>query len=263
MADQGFEGKTALVTGAARGIGRVTARVLALAGARVGVADIAPEVEATAAALRESGAQSASAIFDVASPSAVADGVAKISDHLGRIDILVSGAAIVDHIAPVLRMDFERWQREIAINLGGSFNLIQAVLPEMIEGGWGRLVLISSVAARGGLPRQAGYASSKAGLIGLAETVAVEHARHGITCNAIMPGLIETENVVRMPAEIRDATIRRTPARRLGQMEEVAQLIAFLASEQAAFINGAAIPIDGGSSLNAFSLGSRRELKDV
>jgi NAD(P)-dependent dehydrogenase (short-subunit alcohol dehydrogenase family) len=162
-----------------------------------------------------------------------------------------------------LRMDFERWQREIAINLGGSFNLIQAVLPEMIEGGWGRLVLISSIAARGGLPRQAGYASSKAGLIGLAETVAVEHARHGVTCNAIMPGLIETENVVRMPAEIRDATIRRTPARRLGQMEEVAQLIAFLASEQAAFINGAAIPIDGGSSLNAFSLGSRRELKDV
>jgi NAD(P)-dependent dehydrogenase (short-subunit alcohol dehydrogenase family) len=120
-------------------------------------------------------------------------------------------------------------------------------------------VVISSIAARSGLHRQAAYAASKAGMVGLARTVALEHARDGITCNAVLPGLIETEVVAGMPPEILDATIARTPARRLGRMEEVAHLIRFLASEEAAFINGVDIPIDGGISLGGISLGSRRE----
>jgi NAD(P)-dependent dehydrogenase (short-subunit alcohol dehydrogenase family) len=130
----------------------------------------------------------------------------------------------------------------------------------MIERQWGRIIVVSSMAARGGLHRQAAYAASKAGLIGLAQTVALEHARHGITCNAILPGLIATENVMRMPEEIREATIARTPARRLGETQEVAQLVVFLASAGSGFVNGAEIPIDGGLTLNTGALGSRREL---
>ena len=257
----GLEGRTALVTGAARGIGRVAARVLAEAGARVAVADRDPRVEETAERLREQGAESAAAVFDVASADEVRAGIARLAVALGPIDVLVSNAAIVDHIAPVVRMQVERWERELAVNLGGAFHLIQAVLPGMIERSWGRIVVISSGAARGGLRLQAGYAASKSGLIGLAQTVALEHARDGITCNAILPGLIETENVAQMPAEIREAVIARTPAQRLGTMEEVAHLIAFLASDAAGFINGAEIPIDGGASLNAGTLGSRREVR--
>jgi NAD(P)-dependent dehydrogenase (short-subunit alcohol dehydrogenase family) len=256
-----LEGRTALVTGAARGIGRVSARVLAEAGARVAVADRDPGVEETAERLRERGAESAAAIFDVASAAEVAAAVADLGEAFGPIDILVSNAAIVDHIAPVARMQAERWEQELAVNLGGAFHLVRAVLPGMAERGWGRIVVISSIAARGGLRLQAGYAASKSGLIGLAQTVALEHARDGITCNAILPGLIESENVARMPAEIREAMVARTPAGRLGSMDEVAHLVAFLASDDAGYINGAEIRIDGGASLNTTTLGSRRELR--
>ncbi len=115
----------------------------------------------------------------------------------------------------------------------------------MVAKQWGRIVNVSSIAATGGLHNQAAYAASKAGLIGLTQTVTLELARHGITCNAILPGLIGTENVQRMPAEIRDAAIAAIPARRLGEPREIGQLIAFLASDRAAFINGAAIPVCG------------------
>jgi NAD(P)-dependent dehydrogenase (short-subunit alcohol dehydrogenase family) len=147
------------------------------------------------------------------------------------------------------------------VNLSGAFHLLQAVLPGMLERRHGRVVLISSVAAAGGLHNQAGYAASKAGLLGLAKSVTLEHARHGITCNAVLPGLIETETVAAMPAEIRDAFLSIIPARRLGRMEEVAGLVAFLASDEAGYVNGAEIRIDGGVSLNVGTLGSRKELR--
>lgn len=256
-----LEGKTALVTGAARGIGRVTALALADAGADVAVADVDEAVRETAAAVRERGRESAWATFDVASHEAVRDGVARLRGALGDLDVLVSNAGIVSHIAPLLEMTPEGWERELAVNLGGAFHAIQAVLPAMVMKGWGRIVVISSGAARSGLHRQAAYAASKAGLLGLVKTVTLEHARDGITCNAILPGLIETENVRRMPAEIREATVARTPARRLGAMDEVARLVAFLASDAAGFVNGAEIPIDGGLGLGALALGSRRETR--
>ena len=257
----GVEARTALVTGAARGIGQVIAKVLAEAGARVALADRDVAVNRTAEMLRANGHQVVAACFDVASPDEVRAGVERARSTLGVVDVLVSNAGIVDHIAPVTRMQRDRWTRELEVNLGGAFHLLQAVLPGMIEGGHGRIVLISSVAALGGLHRQAGYAASKAGLLGLAKTVTLEHARDGITCNAVLPGLIETETVASMPAEIRDATIASTPAHRLGRMEEVAQLVAFLASDEAGFINGAEIRIDGGFSLNTGTLGSRKELR--
>jgi NAD(P)-dependent dehydrogenase (short-subunit alcohol dehydrogenase family) len=257
-----LEGKTALITGAARGIGRAAALALADAGADVAVVDIDAKVEETAAQVRNRGRSSAFATLDVASPTEVRDAIARLIDALGELNVLVSNAGIVDHIAPLTSMSHERWERELAVNLTGAFNLIQAVLPGMIIRGWGRIIVMSSGAARGGLHYQAGYAASKAGLIGLVQTVALEHARHGITCNAILPGLIETEMVAKMPAEIRESTIARTPARRLGTMEEVGWLIAFLASSGAGFINGAEITIDGGLSLNATSLGSRKEIRE-
>ncbi len=254
-------GKIALVTGAARGIGRVTALALAEAGADVAVADVLPEVEETAERIRNSGRRGAAAVFDVADTDRVRDGVARLRAALGDFDVLVSGAAIVTNIAPLTKMSAQSWQRELAVNLTGAFHMIQAVIGPMIERGWGRIIVISSGAAHGGLHHQAAYAASKAGLIGLVQTVTLEHARHGIACNAILPGLIETELVRMMPAEIRAASTASTPARRLGRMEEVASLITFLACDNAGFINGAEIDIDGGMRLNTGSLGSRKEVR--
>jgi len=254
-------GRTALVTGAARGIGRVISRTLAGAGASVALADRDDAVTGVAAALGNEGRRALPLVFDVSSGPAVRDAVARVQDAFGGVDVLVSNAGIVDHIAPLVRMQPERWDHEIAVNLGGAFHLLQAVLPGMVERGWGRIVLISSMAASGGLHRQAGYAASKAGLIALAKTVALEHAEHGISCNAVLPGLIGTENVPSMPAPLREAAIASTPARRLGRMEEVAQLVAYLSSDLAGFVNGAEIRIDGGASLNTLTLGSVKELR--
>jgi len=256
-------GKLALVTGAARGIGRATALVLAEEGADVAVADRLPEVRETAVAIGELGRQSIGVSLDVSNPAEVEAGVAKIRETLGEVDVLVNNAAIVNNIAPLARMKHEAWQREIAVNLSGAFHLIQAVIAAMVAKQWGRIINVSSIAATGGLHNQAAYAASKAGLIGLTQTVTLEHARHGITCNAILPGLIATENVQKMPAEIREVALAAIPARRLGEPREIGYLIAFLASDRAAFINGAAIPISGGSSLNTLTLGSRKEIAEL
>ncbi len=256
-----LDGLTVLVTGAARGIGRATALALADAGARVGVTDISPAVADTAAAIRDTGVDSAHACFDVADATQVRAGFNDLHDTLGDFGALVNAAAIVDNIAPIATMAPERWERELAVNLTGAFNLVQAVLPAMIDAGFGRIVVISSGAAHGGLHNQVAYAASKAGLLGLVQTVTLEHARHGITANVILPGLVETELVAMMPAEIRDAAVAATPAGRPGKMEEVAALITFLVSGDAGFINGAEIDIDGGLRLNTTSLGSRRHLE--
>jgi NAD(P)-dependent dehydrogenase (short-subunit alcohol dehydrogenase family) len=258
-----LDGKAALITGAARGIGRAAAMILAEEGAAVGVADIAPEVDATATAIQQMGRRAAAAVFDIADPAQVDTGVAQIRSQLGDIDILVNDAAIVTNIAPLTRMTHAAWNREVAVNLSGAFNMIKAVIAPMQRKRWGRIINVSSVAATGGLHNQAGYAASKAALLGLTQTVTLEHARDGITCNAVLPGLIGTELAQMMPAEIRERAIAITPARRLGEMREIGYLIAFLASDRAAFINGATIHIDGGLRLNTTPVGSRRELAEV
>jgi NAD(P)-dependent dehydrogenase (short-subunit alcohol dehydrogenase family) len=255
--------KVVLITGAARGIGRATALVMAEQGARIGAADILPEVAATAEAIEQSGGRAACATFDIADPKQAHEGTATIRAALGDIDILVNNAGIVNNIARLTKMSHDSWNREISVNLSGAFNMIKEVIEPMVEKKWGRIINVSSLGATGGLHMQAGYASSKAGLLGLTKTVALEHARDGITCNAVLPGLIATELVRRMPKAILDGSISFIPARRLGSMEEVAHLISFLASDRAGFINGEEIHIDGGMRLNVTTLGSRRELKDL
>jgi len=245
--------KVVLITGAARGIGKVSALTLAGEGADVAVVDILPEVEETAREIEKLGRRSTSAVFDISDVVQVKKGIGKIKQNLGEIDVLVNNAGIVTNIAPLTKMAHDAWQHEIAVNLSGAFNMIKEIIEHMKEQKWGRIINISSGAATGGLHKQIGYAASKAGILGLTKTVTLEHARDGITCNAVLPGLIGTELVSMIPAEIRDADNRIIPARRIGEMKEVAYLISFLASEKSAYINGAEIPIDGGITLNTRS----------
>jgi NAD(P)-dependent dehydrogenase (short-subunit alcohol dehydrogenase family) len=251
--------RVALVTGAAQGIGRVIAQHLAELGFWVAVADVEERVADVARALTDSGYRAAHVCFDVGDPAAVRHGIGTASGSLGEVDVLVNNAGIVNNIAPVAEMAFAAWQRELGTNLTGAFNCIQAVLPGMVGRRFGRIVNVSSIAAWGGLARQAGYAATKAGLIGLTKTVALEHARDGITCNAVLPGLTATERVAVMPEGIRDQALQQIPARRLGQMSEIAAVVGFLATDAAAYVNGAEIPIDGGMHLSATVLGGRRE----
>lgn len=255
-----LSGRTILITGAASGIGRATAGLLAEAGAAVGLVDRADAVMETAAALAEAGQSAAAAVADITEPEAVAAAVAEIEAALGPIDGLVNNAGIVDNIAPLDRMTPEAWNLEIGVNLTGAFHMIQAVIGGMKQRGFGRIVNVSSGAARGGLFNQAGYAASKTGLLGLTHNAALEFARHGVTCNAVLPGLIATEKVQAMPAEVIAAAVRATPAKRLGEMRDVANVIGFLLSTEAGFVNGAEIDVSGGLHLNTLALGSRKEL---
>ena len=176
---------------------------------------------------------------------------------LGDVDVCVSNAAVTDTIAPAHRMTPEQWQRDIDVNLTGAFRVVQACLGGMRERRFGRVVVISSGAARGGLPGQVAYAASKAGLLGMVKTIAAENAGRGITANAVLPGMIGTEAVRAMPAEVLDAVTASLPAGRTGTPEEVAALVSFLASEDAGYITGEEIGIAGGFGLNTLSLGSQ------
>src|SRR4051794_4579526 len=151
-------------------------------------------------------------------------------------------------------MTAEQWGRDISVNLTGAFRVVRACLAGMRARRYGRIVVISSGAARGGLPGQVAYSATKAGLLGLVRTVAAENAGHGITANAILPGMIATEAVEAMPPEIREAVLASMPTGRFGTPEEVAALVAFLASDAAGYITGEAIGIDGAASLNTASL---------
>jgi acetoacetyl-CoA reductase len=219
------------VTGAARGIGAAIAGTLAERGVEVVKID-----------LLEGGDHQ----LDVAR-----DRLPDLSD----VDVCVSNAAITTTIAPAHRMTAEQWQRDIDVNLTGAFRVVQACLPGMRERGFGRVIVISSGAARAGLPGQVAYAASKAGLLGMVKTIAAENAGHGITANAILPGMVDTEAVRAMPAEVLERVTASLPTGRMARPEEVAALVAFLASEQSGYVTGEEIGIDGGIGLNTMTLG--------
>jgi acetoacetyl-CoA reductase len=222
--------RRALVTGAARGIGAAIAERLRADGFEVIGAD------------RNEGADLR---FDVA--------LDELPDLKG-FDVCVPNAAITDTIAPAHRMTAEQWERDIDVNLTGAFRVVAACLPGMRERGYGRIIFISSGAAASGLPGQAAYAASKAGLLGLMRTVAAENVRRGITANAVLPGIIATEKVTGMPAEILDRLRASLPAQRLGEPSEVAGLVAYLAAEESGYVTGQTIGVDGGLPLNTLSL---------
>jgi len=175
---------------------------------------------------------------------------------LDDVDVCVSNAAITTTIAPAHRMTPEQWQRDLDVNLSGAFRVVQACLPGMRDRAFGRIVVISSAAARDGLPGQVAYAASKAGLLGMVRTIAAENAAKGITANAILPGLVATEQVLAMPEEIRDRVLEQVPTGRMAEPDEIADLVALLTRSPS--ITGEAIGVDGGAQLNTFSLTRRQ-----
>jgi NAD(P)-dependent dehydrogenase (short-subunit alcohol dehydrogenase family) len=224
--------RRALVTGAARGIGAAVAERLRADGFDMVTADRDPGCDLC---------------FDVA------DG--ELPSELGGVDVCVSNAAVTDTIAPAHRMTAEQWARDLAVNLTGAFRVIQACLPGMRERSFGRIVVVSSSAAAVGLPGQVAYAASKAGLLGMTKTIAAENVRRGITANAVLPGLIASERVRAMPIELYEQLVSTfLPSGRMGEVSEVAALVAFLASEESGYVTGQEIGIDGGAWLNTLSL---------
>jgi acetoacetyl-CoA reductase len=177
--------------------------------------------------------------------------------ELGDVDVCVSNAAVTNTIAPAHRMTAEQWHLDVDVNLTGAFRVVQACLGGMRERGYGRVVVISSGAARSGLPGQVAYAASKAGLLGMVKTIAAENAGRGITANAVLPGMIGTEVVRAMPPAVLEAVNAQLPAGRMGTPDEVAALVAFLASEEAGYVTGEEIGVAGGFGLNTMSLGSQ------
>ena len=232
-----FAGRTALVTGGASGIGAATAARLRASGAEVAVFDREP-VEGYV-----------SATGDISSSADVNAAVAQVEHDLGRIDVLVNSAGIPGESLRTVDVGDEEWQRVFAINANGSFYMCRAVLPGMVERGYGRIVLVASIAGKEGNPMAAAYSASKAAVIGMTKSIGKDVAGTGVLVNCIAPAVIETPILTGLSQEHIDYMVERIPLGRLGRAEEVAALICFLASEELTFSTGAAYDISGGRAV--------------
>jgi 3-oxoacyl-[acyl-carrier protein] reductase len=271
-----LSGRVALVTGGSRGLGRADALTLARAGADVVVADLLVEselsedtdrygplatvarqqglvhTEETVEEIRGMGRRAIAVRCDVTERAEVDAAVARAVEELGSVDILVNNAGTLDHAAQFHHQSPELWERDLRVNLTGAFNCAQAVWPHMRERSWGRVINMASVAGTLGGFGQASYSTTKAGLLGLTRTLAMEGARHGITCNAIVPGVIGTEAFNMANAEMNDRIVNRTALKRPGEPQEIANAIAFLCSDLAAYITGIELNVSGGVELFVF-----------
>jgi 3-oxoacyl-[acyl-carrier protein] reductase len=238
----------ALVTGASRGIGRAIARALAERHATVVGAAREDHARDVVDELVAAGHKAEAASLDVTDAASVTNTVASVLDRFGRLDILVNNAGITrDQLA--LRMKREDWDAVLATNLTAAFTCVQAVHRPMIKQRSGRIVNITSVVGQAGNAGQANYAASKAGLIGLTKALALEVASRNITVNAVAPGLIETDMTKALAGGVHEEWIERIPLKRLGTAEDVAAAVVFLASDEAAYITGQVLSVNGGMYL--------------
>jgi 3-oxoacyl-[acyl-carrier protein] reductase len=271
-------GRVAIVTGASRGLGREDALTLARQGADVVITDILieddPDLQttaegansmlaqvataqgwvysnATAEEIRQTGRRSTAIKMDVTNRQQIREVFAQVRERFGRIDILINNAATLDNTAQIPNQDYKLWDRDVAVNLTGSFNCTKEVWPYMVEQKWGRVVFMSSVAGTLGGFGQASYSATKAGVLGLARTAALEGGRHGITANAVVPGIILSEagRAAAATNPMYERFQNRTVFKRFGEPADIASTIAFLCSEEAGYITGAAIEVAGGMTL--------------
>ncbi len=272
-------GKVALVTGGSRGLGRADCLALARQGADVVVTDLFLEsdpglqqtaeaagsvlgqvmvgqrvvyAEKTSEEIRAMGRRSVALKMDVTNRDEVRAVVERVANDFGRIDILVNNAGTLDHVAQIENQSDQLWERDLRVNLTGAFNCSKAVWPHMKASNWGRIVMMASVAGTIGGFGQASYSTTKSGLIGLAKSLALEGARHGITVNAIAPGIIATEAFKMGNPAMNERMVNRTALRRPGAPEDIAHAVAFLCSEEARYITGITLPVTGGIDLFTF-----------
>jgi 3-oxoacyl-[acyl-carrier protein] reductase len=271
-----LSGRVALVTGGSRGLGRADALTVAQAGADVVVADILIEsdesadaerygplaqaarsqglihTEETAQEIEAMGRRALALKCDVTDTAQVEAVVSRTVEELGSVDILVNNAGTLDHVGQLENQIPELWERDLRVNITGAFNCCRAVWPHMKERGWGRIVNMASVAGTLGGFGQASYATTKAGLLGLTKSLALEGARHGITVNAIVPGIIGTEAFHFGNPQMNERMVKRTALRRHGEPQEIANAVAFLSSDLAAYITGVGLNVSGGIELFTF-----------
>jgi 3-oxoacyl-[acyl-carrier protein] reductase len=243
---QSLKGRVALVTGASQGIGKACALVLAEAGATVALAARNEEkLKEVAAQIANAGGTAGVFKLDVGNEEEIKASTKAIIGQFGKIDILVNNAGVTrDQLS--MRMKKADWDAVIATNLTAPFVLIQQVMMSMIKQRWGRIINITSIFGQTGQAGQANYASSKAGLIGLTMAIAREVASRNITCNAVAPGWIETAMTAELPAELRESAMKQVPLGRPGTDMEVAHAVRFLASEEASYITGEVLKVNGG-----------------
>lgn len=241
-------GRVALVTGSGRGLGAATALRFAKEGADVAINDLRIEdAKAVASQVEALGKKVWVSTHDVSQHSAAKSMVDEVKSKLGRLDILVNNAGITRD-AMLHKMQEDKFDEVIRVNLKGVFNCMQAAAALMVEQKWGRIINLASVAAYGNIG-QTNYSASKAAVIGMTKTVALELSKYGITVNAIAPGMFESALTQAVPQEVKEKFLQRIPLKRMGSPDEIGALAAFLASEEAAYVTGQTITIDGGLSV--------------
>lgn len=243
-----LKGKVAVVTGGGRGIGQAIAIVLAKQGAAVAVWDLnADGAQSTIDAISKAGGKAIAIVGDAANAEAITVAAARTRQELGAVSILVNNAGVSSYV-PFTSLTQDVWARIIGINLTGPFLVTQALIPDMLASGWGRIINISSSSAQTGAPAMAHYAASKGGVIGLTKALAIEFADKGITVNHVPPGFVDTPLVREGPIVV-EAVAKGMPMKRAGHPDDIAYAVAYLASEQAAYVTGQTLSVNGGRYL--------------